>query len=108
MPKNNWRLTDAFDRQSKGEGWALFDNGETIDICKIDDVEEVSADIGATVPELPSDTEAVSLVISKALGGSKLHAFALYLDGRQTGDETNIPKESHEFCDGITEQTSIL
>jgi len=67
---------EKFDHASKKEGWALFNHDGILQIQAIDNPEddEGSLDHG--------DGEAYNLCVEKALAGSKMHALALLLDGR--------------------------
>lgn len=68
------------DAQSKKEGWALFNADGILQIQAIDDPEE-----GETILA-GRDAEAYELCSTRALAGSQLHALALYLDGKESGE----------------------
>ena len=69
------------DDWAKKQGWALFDADGLMRIQKIDEPEEAGV-------ELKSDSAAIQLVVKQALGGCKLSALALWLDGNPTKGET--------------------
>jgi hypothetical protein len=82
------------------EGWDLFDADGVWTIQKLDDPEGVGEDRGVVVPELESDDVAREIVIQKALAGSKYHALALWLEGRNFREdgEVLIPEWLVEVC----------
>jgi len=75
------------DAQSKKEGWALFDADGVLHIQALDDPEPGQGWLEGR------DNAAYSLCFKKALGGSKLHALALFLDGRPADEPVFIPAE---------------
>lgn len=82
----------TYDLAALREGWAFFNADGVMDIERIDEPEVVKddKDLDFLPAALESDDAARSLIVSKALGGSKMHALALLLDGRQINDDDEI------------------
>ncbi len=74
------------DAAAKKEGWTVFNADGVLQIQAVDEPE----DGDVSLPD--GDGQAYSLVAQKALEESKLHALALYLDGREADGEIFIPK----------------
>lgn len=87
---NAW--TKAHDRAASVEGWSVFSviGGSADGEYQIQAFDEPSED--GTPPLLADDGEAYTLCCEKALEGSKLHALALYLDGRKYQPCPDVPK----------------
>jgi hypothetical protein len=83
------------------EGWDLFHHTgrEELEIEVIDDpgaIPELAAR-GITQPLFASDDQALAHVVAQALGGSILHALALYLDGRHVSLRISPPHLLFQF-----------
>ena len=74
------------DAQSKEEGWTLFNANGVLQIESLDDPAKGEGRLKGR------DGEAYALVCQKAMTGSKLHALALFLDGKNADKPTYVPK----------------
>lgn len=95
------RLRKAFNEACYREGWAIFNADGILQIQKLDDPDEVAEAENIVVPTIDDDVTAINMVAEKAMQGSKLHAFALFLDGKVAGDTMIVPEQFNEFYEDV-------
>ena len=71
---------DKYDGAAKKQGWSLYCAGGEITIMRID--------LNEGNVQLNSDNEAMEIVFRNALAGDKMSILALFLDGKDTDEES--------------------
>jgi len=84
--KIKWDKVKWNSERANREGWDVFDNGDTLEIQRLDDPEGFDPSLGYDDPKFDSDEDATAFVTSRAADGSEYHQLALKLHNAELED----------------------